>query len=71
MQGFGLELNGVSAVEFATDDERGDGSEREPFSMENGLVSLRELAEEELLLALPVIAACTTPKPCGPPVTEP
>jgi len=33
--------------------------------MEDGSVSLRELAEEELLLALPVIAACSTPEDCG------
>jgi len=33
--------------------------------MDEGSVSLRELAEEELLLALPVIAACSTPEVCG------
>jgi len=33
--------------------------------MDDGSVSLRELAEEELLLALPVIAACSTPEVCG------
>ena len=33
--------------------------------MEEGLVSLRELAEEELLLALPIVAACSTPQTCG------
>jgi len=31
----------------------------------NGLVSLRELAEEELLLALPIAPACSTPLTCG------
>jgi len=33
--------------------------------MDDGSVSLRDLAEEELLLALPVIAACGTPEVCG------
>jgi uncharacterized metal-binding protein YceD (DUF177 family) len=33
--------------------------------MEDGRVSLRELAEEELLLALPIVAACDTPQSCG------
>jgi uncharacterized metal-binding protein YceD (DUF177 family) len=33
--------------------------------MENGRVSLRELAEEELLLALPIVPACNSPQSCG------
>jgi len=33
--------------------------------MNDGTVSLRELAEEELLLALPAIASCNTPESCG------
>jgi len=33
--------------------------------MDDGTVSLRDLAEEELLLALPAIAACSTPEDCG------
>ena len=32
---------------------------------EQGLVSLRDLAEEELLLALPIAPACTAPERCG------
>ena len=28
-------------------------------------MSLRELAEEELLLALPIAAACSAPQSCG------
>ena len=31
----------------------------------NGRVSLRELAEEELLLALPIVPACNSPQSCG------
>jgi uncharacterized metal-binding protein YceD (DUF177 family) len=33
--------------------------------MNNGQVSLRELAEEELLLALPLVPACRSPSTCG------
>jgi uncharacterized protein len=66
MQGFGLALSGGSAVEFAAGDGAPDADmEREFFSMRNGLVSLRELAEEELLLALPIAPVCDTPSTCG------
>jgi uncharacterized metal-binding protein YceD (DUF177 family) len=34
------------------------------FGTRGGL-SLRELAEEELLLALPIAPACSTPMTCG------
>jgi uncharacterized protein len=66
MQGFGLHLTGASEVEFAApgDPDAGE-SEREFFRMENGRVSLRELAEEELLLALPFAPACDSPQSCG------
>ena len=40
-------------------------SQREVYAMDEGRVSLRELAEEELLLALPIVAACDTPQTCG------
>lgn len=66
MQGFGLALAGRSEIEFTTGDEpEAADSERELFRMEKGQVSLRELAEEELLLALPRAAACSTPLTCG------
>jgi uncharacterized protein len=66
MQGFGLKLTGESEVEFAAGEEpRSADSEREFFKMENGLVSLRELAEEELLLAIPMAPACSAPLTCG------
>ena len=32
---------------------------------DGGRVSLRELAEEELLLALPIAPACSAPQDCG------
>ena len=53
-------------IEFAGSDTADDGeAERECFRMQNGRVSLRELAEEELLLALPLAPACSTPLTCG------
>ncbi len=66
MQGFGFALESGSKVEFAAGDapENAD-SERELFRVEGGRVSLRELAEEELLLALPIAPACDSPLTCG------
>jgi uncharacterized protein len=66
MQGFGLRVSGASEIEFATSEEPDAAdSEREFFRMQKGQVSLRELAEEELLLALPLAPACSTPLTCG------
>jgi uncharacterized metal-binding protein YceD (DUF177 family) len=66
MQGFAFAVNGGSEVEFAGDDEASAAdSEREPFRADGGLVSLKDLAEEELLLALPVAPACSAPQGCG------
>ncbi len=66
MQGFGLGLTGASEIEFAASEDAEDAeTEREFFRMENGRVSLRELAEEELLLALPIAPACNSPQSCG------
>jgi uncharacterized protein len=66
LQGFAFAAAGSSEVEFssALDGSVAD-SQREVFAMDEGRVSLRELAEEELLLALPVVAACSTPQTCG------
>src|ERR1700691_4919357 len=60
MQGFAFPVEGGSDVEFADDaaDAASDPG-RELFSARDGVVSLRELAEEELLLALPVAPACS------------
>jgi uncharacterized protein len=63
MQGFGLRATGASELEFAAAEDA--ESERELFRMENGRVSLCELAEEELLLALPIVPACNSPQSCG------
>ena len=66
LQGFAMPVSGASRIEFASSDEADDAdAERECFRMESGQVSLRELAEEELLLALPLAAACSTPLTCG------
>jgi uncharacterized protein len=66
LQGFELPLVSDSEIEFAKSDAGAAvESPREIYLMDDGLVSLRELAEEELLLALPVIAACSTPEVCG------
>jgi uncharacterized protein len=66
LQGFELPVTGDSEIEFATSEaEASAESPREFYLMDDGSVSLRELAEEELLLALPVIASCNTPESCG------
>jgi uncharacterized protein len=50
-------LAGSSEVEFAGSVSPGAAeSQREIYVTDDGLVSLRELAEEELLLALPIVA---------------
>jgi uncharacterized protein len=66
MQGFDFIVESGSEVEFASsDDDEESDAERELFRAKDGLVSLRELAEEELLLALPIVAACDVPQTCG------
>ena len=66
LQGFELPVTGDSEIEFVMSEAgtRAD-SPREIYLMDEGTVSLRELAEEELLLALPVIASCSAPETCG------
>ena len=55
MQGFAFPVSGGSEIEFADDEEALRFERRRGRSMRwsGGRVSLRELAEEELLLALP------------------
>jgi uncharacterized protein len=66
LQGFAFTVAGDSEIEFVSGEADAPAdSQREIYLMEEGLVSLRELAEEELLLALPVAAACSTPQTCG------
>jgi uncharacterized protein len=65
MQGFAFPVSSASEIEFAADEASATDSEREPFRADGGLVSLKDLAEEELLLALPIAPVCSTPQDCG------
>jgi uncharacterized protein len=66
LQGFAFPIDAESEIEFVSSEtDATSDSQREMYVMDEGSVSLRELAEEELLLALPVIAACSTPETCG------
>jgi uncharacterized protein len=66
LQGFAFAAAGSSEIEFSSGSAAGSvDSQREVYTMEDGRVSLRELAEEELLLTLPIFAACDTPQTCG------
>jgi uncharacterized protein len=66
LQGFTFAAAGRSEIEFSSGPtSTAADSRREAYAMVGGLVSLRELAEEELLLALPIVAACTAPQTCG------
>jgi uncharacterized protein len=66
LQGFAFPVSGASKLEFTQDAEAtASDTERELFPVKSGMVSLRELAEEELLLALPLAAACSAPQSCG------
>lgn len=63
--GFDFELNGDSDLEFAESDEAAARApDREFHIVEGWLVSLRELAEEEFLLALPTVPVCGNPDGC-------
>jgi uncharacterized protein len=64
-QGFELPLASDSEIEFVVSEADAPESSREIYLMDAGTVSLRELVEEELLLALPVITSCSTPETCG------
>jgi uncharacterized protein len=66
LQGFAFEVAADSEIEFAISEADAPvDSPREIYLMDNGSVSLRELAEEELLLALPLVAVCSAPQTCG------
>jgi uncharacterized metal-binding protein YceD (DUF177 family) len=65
MQGFALAVSARSEVEFAEDDSADPSdAQREVYRAAGGKVSLRDLAEEELLLALPIVPACGEPEGC-------
>jgi uncharacterized protein len=66
MKGFEFAVKAESEIEFANSEAQASAdSPREIYLMEEGFISLRELAEEELLLALPIVAACSRPQDCG------
>ncbi len=66
LEGFALAVEARTEIEFADPNVAGaDSGEREPFLLVGGAASLRDLAEEELLLALPVAPACSAPEKCG------
>jgi len=57
LQSFAYPITGSSEIEFAGSHSPGAAeSQREVYVTDEGSVSLRELAEEELLLALPIVA---------------
>jgi uncharacterized protein len=65
LQEFAYAAAGSSEIEFSSGlDERTANSQREVYATDEGWVSLRDLAEEELLLALPAVAM-HTPEICG------
>jgi uncharacterized protein len=66
LQGFPFAVAGKSEIEFASsEDATPVESQREIYVMEDGRVNLRDLVEEELLLALPIVAACAAPEICA------
>jgi uncharacterized protein len=67
LRGFALPIDGGSDVEFASEEAAAEASntERELYRSEGDRISLRDLAEEELLLALPLIPVCSAPARCG------
>jgi uncharacterized protein len=67
MQGFAYPVSGGSEIEFTHDEQSAAAVDagREYFEVEDDMVSLRELAEEEVLLNLPFAPACNTPQNCG------
>ena len=66
LQGFSFPVAGKSEIEFAgSEDAAPMEPQREIYVTERGRINLRELVEEELLLAFPVAAACSTPQTCG------
>jgi uncharacterized protein len=66
LEGFALPVEARTEIEFADAEIAAAVSgEREPYLLTDGAASLRELAEEELLLALPVAPACSAPETCG------
>jgi uncharacterized protein len=65
LEAFAFAAAGSSEIEFSSGSALGTADlQREVYATDEGLVSLRELAEEELLLALPIVAM-HTPQSCA------
>jgi len=64
LQDFAYAAAGSSEIEFSSGADGAANSQREVYATDEGWISLRELAEEELLLALPAVAM-HTPDICG------
>jgi uncharacterized protein len=66
LESFDIPVTARGEVEFVADVQADAlGSQSDVYRSDQGLVSLRELAEEELLLALPLVPACGSPGECG------
>jgi uncharacterized protein len=66
MQGFAFPVSAGSDLEFASEESAvAVDAQREVVRADRGLISLRDLAEEELLLALPIAPVCSAPQSCG------
>lgn len=63
---FALQVDSTSEIEFA-DNEDSDPAfaDDEVYVMDHGMISLKDLAEEELLLAVPVVPTHGSPEACG------
>ncbi|MEP6547437.1 MAG: YceD family protein [Gammaproteobacteria bacterium] len=66
LRGFPFVAAGSSEVEFSSSmGLDASNSQRELYAMHDGSISLCELAEEELLLTLPIVAVCSAAESCG------
>jgi uncharacterized metal-binding protein YceD (DUF177 family) len=66
LQATKVAVSSSSEIEFAgSEDADPEDPAHEIYVMQGGLVSLAELAEEELLLALPTVATCASAQSCG------
>ena len=66
LRGFEFAAVGSSEIEFSSDAGlNAADSQREVYAMQDGSISLCELAEEELLLTLPIVAVCSAEQKCG------
>jgi uncharacterized protein len=66
---FALPVDSTSEIEFAESEESDPADpDDEVYVMDHGMISLKDLVEEELLLAVPVVPTHGAPETCGAPV---